>query len=253
MKISEHTFETMKNQIYLDCNVKEAYKIKDDIYIAPSLIIPGSRVIDKTDPFFRVIVFMGTAYIMADEETIPGWEEIFKDCNAEWFFNFGLLKKIDYILKEYDREIIDTHIYYLPDENYPRMNIPSEWKWLSIDEINANKNNNEFPHALCYSNTQPDVYAVAALDSNGNYKAMAGASDDGKFVRQIGIDVKPEFRGEGLATQLVSGLKQHIIDDGFLPFYGTSESHAYSRIVGIKSGFLPAFSELFVAKLPKKI
>lgn len=252
MRISKESFDTMKNQIYLDCNVKEAHKIKDDIYIAPSLVLPGSRVIEKTDPFFRVIVFMGTAYIMADEETIPGWEEIFKDCNAEWFFNFGLLKKIDYILKDFGREIIDTHIYYLPDEDYPPITMPSNWKWLSLDEIKTNKDNNEFPHALCYSNTQPDVYALAALDENGNIKAMAGASDDGKYVRQIGIDVKAEYRGEGLATKLVTVLKQKIIDDGLLPFYGTSESHAFSRMVGVKSGFLPAFSELFVIKTPNQ-
>lgn len=253
MRISKHTFETMQKQIFLDCNVEEAIKIKEDLYIAPSIVLPGSRMIDKMDPFFRVIVYMGKAYVMADRDTIDGWIEILKDYPAEWFFNFGRLKKIDHILQEFDREIVDTHIYFLPDEDYPVYPIPSDYKWFTLQEISDYKDKCEFPHALCYSPTQPDVYAVAALSKNGEYKAMSGASDDGLYVRQIGIDVKPKYQGEGLATSLVTSLKQQIIEDGFLPFYGTSESHALSRSVGIKSGFLPAFSELFVSKIGNKV
>ena len=65
MRISKNDFDTMLKQIYLDCNVSEAIKVKDDLYIAPSVVLPGSRVINKMDPFFRVVVFMGTAYVMA--------------------------------------------------------------------------------------------------------------------------------------------------------------------------------------------
>lgn len=253
MRISKESFELMKKQVYLDCNVAEGHKIKDDIVIAPTVVLPGSRVINKLDPFFRVIVFMGTAYVMADEETIPGWEEILKDYQAEWFFNYGKLRKIDRILNEFDREIIDTHIYFLPDADAPKIKVPSDWEWLSIEDIKNRKATNEFHNALCYSPTQPDVYGLGAPDGKGGYKGMSGASLDGKFTRQIGIDVKPEYRGEGLATGLVTVLKQKIIEDGYLPFYGTAESHALSRSVGVKSGFLPAFSELFVSRIDKKL
>ena len=60
MRISKNDYDTMLKQIYLDCNVGEAVKVKDDLYIAPSVVLPGSRVINKMDPFFRVIVFMET-------------------------------------------------------------------------------------------------------------------------------------------------------------------------------------------------
>lgn len=253
MKISREHFDTMQKQIYLDCNVAEGHKIKDDIWISPTKVLPGSRVINKLDPFFRVIVYMGTAYVMADEETIPGWEEILKDYPADWFFNYGRLRKIDRILNEFDREIIDTHLYYLPDMDAPKIEVPSDWKWFTQEEIDSYKEKNEFHNALCYSPTQPDVYAVSAPNGKGGFKGMAGASLDGKYVRQIGIDVKKEYRGEGLATNLVTVLKQQIIEDGLLPFYGTAESHALSRSVGVKSGFLPAFAEVFVGKIDAKL
>lgn len=249
MKISKEHYDTMLKQIYLDCNMNEGFQVKEDLWLAPTKVQPGSRIINKLDPFFRVIVFMGTAYVMADEETLPGWEEILKDYPADWFFNYGRLRKIDRILNEFDREIIDTHIYYLPDADAPALTIPEEYIWFTQDEIDNYKKENEFHNALCYSPTQPDVYAVAAPDGKGGYKGMAGASNDGLYVRQIGIDVKKEYRGEGLATNLVKSLKQQIISDGFLPFYGTAESHALSRSVGVKAGFLPAFSEIFVGKI----
>ena len=150
MRISKNDYDTMLNQIYLDCNVGEAVKVKDDLYIAPSVVLPGSRVINKMDPFFRVIVFMGTAYVMASEETIDGFIEILKDYPAEWFFNYGRLRKIDYILNEFGREIVDTHIYFLPDEDDYTIEIPSDWKWFSEEEIEAFKDKNPFNNALCY-------------------------------------------------------------------------------------------------------
>lgn len=248
MKISKEHLEIMQRQIELDCNVKEAIKVKEDIYIAPSKILEGSRIIEKMDSFFRVVVYMGKAYVMADEDTMSGWEEIFKDYNADWFFSFNNLRTIDHILNEYDREIIDSRMYFLPDCEFQRVNINKEWKLFTKNEINNFKEENPFPHALCYSKTQPDIYAIAAPDKNGDYMGMAGASIDGKYVCQIGIDVKNEHRGHGLATSLVTALKQQIMEDGYLPFYGTGLSHAISRQVAVKSGFLPAFSELIVKK-----
>ena len=254
MSISKHTLETMQKQFDLDCNLGEAHKIKDDMWIAPTVVLPGSRVIDKLDPFFRVIVFMGKAYVMAAEETIPGWEEILKDYPAEWFFNYSRLRKIDHILNSYDRELIDTHIFFLPDEDAPLAEEPDGIKWFSQDEIDGSKEINPFHSAWPYSPTQPDVYGVGMRKDGSDGSSvtdmagLAGASLDGKYVHQIGIDVLPEYRGRGLSTTLVTLLKQKIIADGSLPFYGTGEGHAISRTTAVKSGFLPAFAELFVGK-----
>ena len=103
-------------------------------------------------------------------------------------------------------------------------------------------------NALCYSPTQPDVAAVAVPEDSGRLKGMAGASRDGMYVRQIGIDVREEYRGRGLATYLTTLMKQRLLENGTLPFYGTSESHALSRSVAVQAGFLPAWCEIYVKK-----
>ena len=56
MGISHDTVEVMKKQFTLDCNINEAEEISKGVYLSPSKILPGARIINKTDPFFRVVV-----------------------------------------------------------------------------------------------------------------------------------------------------------------------------------------------------
>ena len=93
----------------------------------------------------------------------------------------------------------------------------------------------------------PDVIAVALYDS-GDPVAMAGASSDADKMWQIGIDVLPEYEHKGLAVYLVTLLKDRIMSMGRVPFYGTSESHSNSMDAAIRSGFMPAFTEVFCSK-----
>ena len=246
MRISKNTMETMMKQVYLDCNGEASYEIANGIFLAPSKILPGSRVIEKMDPFFRVIVIMGKAYIMADESILGGCEELFKDSKPEWFFDFDNLRRIDYILHDYGREIVNTHIYFLPAQGSEIEQAYGDEIWLDEEQIEAMRETNVCHRALCYSVTQPDVLAVMCKDED-KIKGMAGASLDGKYVRQIGIDVKEGYEGQGLGVHLVRLLKQRLIEQGTLPFYGTCESHAVSRTIAIRSGFMPAFSEFFVS------
>ncbi|MCR4748501.1 MAG: GNAT family N-acetyltransferase [Lachnospiraceae bacterium] len=252
MKITGQTLETMKKQIYLDCNVYDAEEISKGIFLSPSKILEGSRIINKMDPFFRVVILMGNAYIMADESILGGCNELFKDSKPEWFFDFDNLRRIDYILHEYKKEIVNTHIYFLPAEG---SQIEEPWGdeiWLNEKDIENMRENNICHRALCYSPTQPDVIAVMLKDGE-KIKGMAGASLDGKYVHQIGIDVKEGYEGRGIAVHLVKLLKQRLLEQGTLPFYGTCESHAVSQSVAVRSGFMPAFSEFFVSETKDNI
>lgn len=245
MRIGQKIIDTMKKQIDLDCNTAEAEEIAPGIYLSPSKILEGARIINKTDPFFRCVVFLGKAYIMADESILGGCRELFHDSKPEWFFEFSNLRRIDYILHEYGREIVDTHIYFLPAEDSEVIKADGDEIWLDEQDIEGVKENNVFTSALCYSPTQPDVIAVEKCE-NGKPIAMAGASKDGKYAYQIGINVLPGYEGRGLGVHLVTLLKQKLLEEGKLPFYGTNESHSISRTIAIRSGFMPAFSEFSV-------
>ena len=158
------------------------------------------------------------------------------------------LKKLETELLKYGREIFDTHIYFLPSEE-PTMEKPRfQIKWFEKDELEQFRNDKRFnTYSLSFSPTQPDMLAVAAFDGKEPI-AMAGCSEDGAYLWQIGVDSVPGYEGRGLAVNLVTILKQEIIARGKVPYYGTSESHAVSRNVAIASGFLPAWCEIQVRK-----
>lgn len=252
MKIAKETLKAIQKQFDLDCNLKEAEEIlQNKVYLSRSQALDGARIVVNTDLFFRAIIFMGKAYIMTDESIFDGCKELFKNARPEWFCEFSNLRIIDHILSEYDREIADTHIYFLPDYEAKVVEDNRDTKWFNEKEIRDMKDTNIFHNALCYSATQPDILAVAAMDGN-IMKGMAGASLDGRYVRQIGIDVLEQYQNEGLATYLTTILKQKILKEGLIPFYGTSESHSISRNVAIHSGFLPAWAEIYVKRKTKE-
>ena len=61
---------------------------------------------------------------------------------------------------------------------------------------------------------------------------------------KIGMEI---FYKEG--PELVRELKGEILRQGKIPFYGTSESHSISQTVGLKAGFVPAWTEVYVREI----
>ncbi len=210
----------------------------------------GARYFDRIDPFFRAIVYHGELYMCADEKILDWCRERYSLFKPEWFCKSDNLRILDGKLHEYGFQILDTHVYFLPDDDFTGYDFetPYEIEWYDEKKIEEIRQDNPFGHALMYIPGCPDVVAVAACDEKGEAIAMAGASSDAEMMWQIGIDVNPEYRHKGLAVYLVTKLKEKILDMGKVPFYGTSESHSNSMNVAIRSGFIPAFTEVFCSR-----
>ena len=78
---------------------------------------------------------------------------------------------------------------------------------------------------------------------------MAGCSEDAPGWLQIGIDVLPEYRSKGVATYLVTLLKNKILEEGHIPFYGTSLSNYHSWNIALNCGFRPVWVEIGAEKI----
>lgn len=61
---------------------------------------------------------------------------------------------------------------------------------------------------------------------------------------QIGIDVLPEYRRQGIASALTSRLALEILSRGKVPFYCAAWSNIRSVRNAIKSGFRPAWADI---------
>ena len=101
----------------------------------------------------------------------------------------------------------------------------------------------EWSNALCENRKHLDVLGVGAYD-NGRLIGLAGCSADCDDMWQIGIDVLPEYRRQGIATALTSKLAIEILKRGKVPFYCAAWCNLKSVRNAIKSGFRPAWIEM---------
>ncbi len=101
----------------------------------------------------------------------------------------------------------------------------------------------EWSNALCESRKHLDVLGVGAYDGD-KLVGLAGASADCDSMWQIGVDVLPEYRRQGIASALTSRLALEILSRGKVPFYCAAWCNVKSVRNAIKSGFRPAWVEM---------
>ncbi|MGN0531617.1 MAG: GNAT family N-acetyltransferase [Eubacterium sp.] len=145
--------------------------------------------------------------------------------------------------------------YYLPDvENLKAIENNSFRFELIDDNIQLLYSNKDFHNALQYDadSKRPEILASVAYDEE-KMVGIACASADSKTMWQIGVDVLPEYRGNGIAVKLVNMLTIETLNRGIVPYYTTDCANINSQKVAIKSGYIPAWSHCFKTRLPKII
>ena len=274
LKMDPKALENARRQFCLDIGLpweeyikqpRQKIYIKKATYKKGTLKVSaeGARDYERGNDFFHAIICLGQLFLVVDEQIYDWAKEKFADCKPEWFCEFGNLRMIDEKLKEYGHQIKDTHIYMLPEAASQAAKSEGQFVWFDQEEILTFEKDNIFTSAICFSKTQPDMLAVAAMKEDSDevgqmcqasekfldqssMKGMAGVSADGAYLWQIGINVAPEAEGQGLASKLVRMMKEEVLRRGKTPFYGTSESHNVSKLVGLKAGFVPAWTEVYV-------
>lgn len=108
----------------------------------------------------------------------------------------------------------------------------------------------EWSNALCESRKHLDVIGVGAYD-DGKLIALAGASADCDKMWQIGVDVLPEYRRQGIASAITAKLALEILEKDIVPFYCCAWSNIKSARNAIRAGFKPAWVEMTVK--PKEL
>ena len=68
---------------------------------------------------------------------------------------------------------------------------------------------------------------------------METATTDSDTLWQIGIDVHLEHRGRGLGAALTSQAARAVLDEGRVPYYGSSINNIASRRTAQAAGFYP--------------
>ena len=107
----------------------------------------------------------------------------------------------------------------------------------------------QWSDALCKERQEQDVLAIGAYDT-GTLVGLAGCSADCEEMYQIGINVLPEYRRQGIAGALTSRLALEILKMGKIPFYCAAWCNLKSVRNAIKCGFRPAWTEVTAREIP---
>ncbi|QAA32455.1 GNAT family N-acetyltransferase [Clostridium manihotivorum] len=242
------TLNIAKKQLILDYNLQITDFENNTNTIVEKKLLEGRRLYDNDDCFLKILCMENKAFISTEATIIPWFEEFYGKGTGEWFFNYPNLRRIDNKLKDFGHEIADCHHYYLPIFNNIPIKELAPVKWYEKEDILQFRGDDRFDEAFAFNDNFPDMLGVAAFDGE-EIIGMAGASADCESMWQIGINVMPDYTGKGIATYLVRLLKEKVYKRGKIPFYGTAESHINSQNVAIKSGFLPAWAELYTRKI----
>lgn len=206
----------------------------------------GARNIGSESSMLQIGVYKEKLLITAKDEVYSWCEKnLLIRSNVEWLSEPKVIYKLNQMLEKYGQFIADAHHYYLPvEKTILSSDYNIEVKWYEGDEIIQFKEDERFDEALLFGEGIENVLAVCAVEQ-GKILGMAGCTNDGPQLWQIGINVTEEGRGKGIGTYVTWLLKNRVLGMGKVPYYGTVESHIKSQKVAIQAGFLPVFYEIF--------
>lgn len=206
----------------------------------------------------RLINYRGLTVICAQHPRVrEAADNLLAGDNGNWVGDYSELRKLNDYLTPYALQMSGTSLFYTPGRDFFSQDaqdhpgqVPEGYRvrWLEAADLDQYRGNPNFENALGFKELRPDVQVIAAY-RQGEVVALAGASEDSNWCRQIGIDVKEGHRGRGLASYLVRELSRAILAEGFLPFYGTSPSHIISQQVALNAGLRPAWWEFVSTSL----
>ena len=218
-------FEKMENVIVLSHESEGARRYLR-LPFTCQLVSYGSNVVASVSPEFRDIT---EHYI----NTYPT-EHLFETPNMH-VLNEALMQK--------GQKICFMAEYFLPDVDALNfINCPYELRILNQKDFSY-LYLPEWSNALCEKRKELDVLGVGAYDGD-RLVGLAGCSADCDTMWQIGVDVLPEYRRQGIASSITSRLAIEILNRGKVPFYCAAWSNVKSVRNAMKSGFRPAWVEM---------
>ena len=201
--------------------------------IACNLVSYGSNIVASAKEEYRSIV----------EEYIEKFEfyHCFETPNLHW---------LDSRMSELGQKVCFMAEYFLPDmERLDRLSCKYELKVLEHKDF-IDLYVPEWSNALCKDRAELDVLGIGAYDGD-KLIGLAGCSADCDSMWQIGVDVLPEYRRQGIASVLTANLAIETLERNKVPFYCCAWSNIRSAKTAIKSGFVPAWVEMTVK--PKEV
>jgi len=230
---TQEMLATVRRQLAIDLNCEPSDFLgeKDSFVFVEAKDNPGRRPFRRGKQFFEMLTMGQSIVVTATPERLAFAREQLAGRQRDDAFAMPFIR---------------GHVLcYLPDLNNLRpMAQPQgfETAWVLQDGVSTLREMPGFPNAVQYDAGHPvqNVVAVTAMRNSGT-AAIAGAFGWSPCMWSIGIDVLPEYRGQGLAAYLVNALTHEILRRNIVPVYSTASSNIASQRVGYRAGYRPAW------------
>ncbi len=139
-------------------------------------------------------------------------------------------------------------IYYIPDlKRIAKQDELQEFEFKLFDGNTSEIELTEgFENAITFDKTGKCISNIAYVAySNGKVVGVAGADTINEDILEVGIEVLPEYRKEGLATILSQNLTIRILEKGIVPIWCASSTNIGSQAVASRSNYIPLWVESF--------
>ena len=240
---NEKIWEIALQQSAYDCNCLPEDSLKDKHVITRSKANSKARKYLPLPFECDMVTYGNNIVAQTSERVAEAVESYVSNYWAAHCFETPNIHVLDDMLKPYDLKVCFMAEYFLPDVDAVKA-LPCDYELRVLHQKNfVDLYKPEWSNALCEKRKELDVLGVGAYD-NGKLVGLAGCSADCEDMYQIGIDVLPEYRRQGIAAALTSRLALEVLALEKVPFYCTAWCNLKSARNAIKCGFRPAWAEL---------
>lgn len=210
-------------------------------------------------PFFCDLTSYGSNIVASvSPEFAPAALEYINKYPVEHCFETPNLHMLNQALAQHQMMVCFMAEYFLPNaEKLEVLPCPYEVRLMEAEEF-SQLYQPQWGNAFCAQRRQLDCLAAGAF-YKGGLVGLAGCSADCETMWQIGVDVLPGYRRQGVAAAVTSRLATAILERGKIPFYCAAWSNIPSVRNAIKSGFVPGWVQVtakptaFVAQMNGKL
>ncbi len=217
----------LRAQLAIDMNCAPDDFDRDGILFFETRDNPGRRPFPRGERVFEILTLGKAIVVTATPDILPFLRDQLRDRFRDDAFSLPF--------------VFGQAMYYLPDlARMPVIALPDGFtlELCEKEDMPRVYAHEGFRNAVSYdlNHPRPDMVALIAKDGD-TVVGMAGVSADCARLWQIGIDVLPAYRGQGIATALVSELTRETLRRGFIPYYGTSSANIPSQRVAHRAGY----------------
>lgn len=242
---NEEILDVALKQSAVDCNCNP------DDFLKSDNVIVISKKNDKARRYLEFALPFDCDFVSYGNNIVASVSNEFKDVVSKYIEKYSVyrcfetpnLLEFNDELQKFKFRVCHMAEYFLPDvEKLKALPCNYETRVLHNADL-IDVYSPSWSNALSGENSEHDILGVGAYE-DGKLIGLAACSDDCESMYQIGVDVLPEYRRNGIASALTSRLALEILKIGKVPFYCAAWSNIKSVKNAIKCGFYPAWVEI---------